>query len=180
MINENQLKSNSADGAILSMIAHFRAQYALKQHTADCRNAYQRTVILEVKDLTCPCVIVIPRKWDPSRKHRDTLLPEGLLRHTPFSIYFIFSVLLMYVRRVSQKLTIQELCRRAGISISTLYRWKMRYRDRFLLWLRRHRRSAPEAQGSAVTADICQTLEIYSEFQTEYTENRNEAAAFSQ
>ena len=180
MINENQLKSNSADGAILSMIAQFRAQYALNQHASDCRNAYQRTVILEVKDLICPCVIVIPRKWDPSRKHRDTVLPEGLLRHTPFSIYFIFSVLLMYVQRISQKLTIQELCRKAGISVSTLYRWKMRYRYCFLLWMRRHRRSAPETQESAVTAGICQTLEIHFELQTEYTENRNEAAAFSQ
>jgi transposase-like protein len=52
-----------------------------------------------------------------------SLLPDILIPYSPYSIRFIFTVLIAYYKRTT---TVAAICEHFGIAISTLYAWKKR------------------------------------------------------
>jgi hypothetical protein len=63
-------------------------------------------------------------------------LPDNLIPYSPYTLLFIVRVLKAYLNR---KVTVENLCDRYQISISTLYRWKARFRQHTNLLLKAFR-----------------------------------------
>ena len=64
--------------------------------------------------------------------HTHALLPSALVPYSSYSLRFILLVLRDYFLRTA---CVEELCRRAGISVSSLYRWKALFLTHKALWL---------------------------------------------
>lgn len=179
MIDDNHAKSNDdEESSLRRLIADVREQISTK-NLEPPKNAYSRSVILEPADCACPVQLTVIRTWDrKSRKRISVQLPTGLLRHTPFTIHFVFLVLLAYQRRTFKHHTVEQVCRDAGISVSTLYRWKSRYFSRFRQWLVILIRARPCARARPEEPP-CHELDMYSPKPSMYDENNRKAAAFS-
>lgn len=179
MIDDNHAKSNAAgESDLCRLIAEIREQISV-QNLKTAKNKYRRSVILEPADCANPVVLTVPRTWDRStRKRTSAQLPDGLLRHTAFTLHFIFRTLLVYLKRSSSGHTVEQVCSEAGISISTLYRWKRRYLSRFRLWLVSLIRAQPGTRARPEEPP-CHATDMYSPKPPMYDDNNRKAAAFS-
>lgn len=179
MIDDNHAKSNAAgESDLCRLIAEIREQINT-QNLKTAKNAYSRSVILEPADCANPVVLTVPRTWDRStRKRTSAQLPDGLLRHTAFTLHFIFRTLLVYLKRSSSGHTVEQVCSEAGISISTLYRWKRRYLSRFRLWLVSLIRARPGIRARPEEPPYHAT-DMYSPKPPMYDDDNRKAAAFS-
>ena len=179
MIDDNHAKSNAAgESDLCRLIAEIREQISV-QNLKTAKNKYRRSVILEPADCANPVGLTVPRTWDRStRKRTSAQLPDGLLRHTAFTLHFIFRTLLVYLKRSSSGHTVEQVCSEAGISISTLYRWKRRYLSRFRLWLVSLIRARPGTRARPEEPP-CHATDMYSPKPPMYDDNNRKAAAFS-
>ena len=64
--------------------------------------------------------------------HTHALLPSPLVPYSSYSLRFILTVLRNYFLH---RACVQEICKHAGIAISTLYRWKALFLAHKALWL---------------------------------------------
>ena len=64
--------------------------------------------------------------------HTHALLPSTLVPYSSYSLRFILTVLRAYFLGLKG---VQQICDRAGISVSTLYRWKALFLSHKALWL---------------------------------------------
>jgi len=68
--------------------------------------------------------ILVKRVYCASCKTASAVLPDVLVPHKTYSLFFILYVLRAYILR---KDTVVNLCSHFGISVTTLYAWKKRY-----------------------------------------------------
>lgn len=76
--------------------------------------------------------VVVRRYQCSSCGHTHALLSSALIPYSSYSLRFILLVLRDYFLRTA---CVQELCERAGISVSSLYRWKDLFLTHKALWL---------------------------------------------
>ena len=76
--------------------------------------------------------VAVRRYQCSSCGHTHALLPSALVPYSSYSLRFILRVLRDYFLRTA---CVQELCERAGISVSSLYRWKTLFLTHKALWL---------------------------------------------
>ena len=94
--------------------------------------SYERCLIsFEHNESVC-YVITITRLICPSCNHTHAILPDILIPHGSYSLLFILNLLRDYF---TGSLTVQELCDRYQISVSTLYAWKRLFYIHKKLWL---------------------------------------------
>ena len=60
-----------------------------------------------------------------------TVLPDTLLPFTAYTLQFVLHVLKEYTERTC---TVVEVCAKWAIFVSTLYRWKKRYKEQYDAW----------------------------------------------
>lgn len=68
-----------------------------------------------------------------SRRHTHALLPDVLIPYGSYSLRFILTVLLNYLKRTD---TVADLCHYWNIAISTLYDWIHLFIDQYNSWCR--------------------------------------------
>lgn len=76
--------------------------------------------------------VAVRRYQCSSCGHTHALLSSALVPYSSYSLRFILRVLRDYFLRTA---CVQELCVRAGISVSSLYRWKALFLTQKALWL---------------------------------------------
>lgn len=76
--------------------------------------------------------ITVQRYQCSSCGHTHALLSSALVPYSSYSLRFILLVLRDYFLG---RASIQKICENAGISISTLYRWKVQFLKHKALWL---------------------------------------------
>jgi hypothetical protein len=96
-----------------------------------------------------------------SCEHTYSVLPDLFVPHKSYSILFIILVLRASIIRTG---SIEALCSRYGIAVSTYYRWKNRYRTHKSLCLDKLEQyffeKDPQLAGAA-PVDICFTSSLY-------------------
>lgn len=89
--------------------------------------------LVEWKDgLPATHEVTVQRYLCSSCGHTHALLSSALVPYSSYSLRFILLVLRDYFLR---KACVQKICQRAGISVSTLYRWKALFLTHKALWL---------------------------------------------
>lgn len=76
--------------------------------------------------------VTVQRYCCGSCRHTHALLPSMLIPYSSYSLRFILEVLRAYFLRMD---TVAGICGRAGIAVSTLYRWKKLFLTHKQLWL---------------------------------------------
>ena len=76
--------------------------------------------------------VTVQRYQCSSCGHTHALLPSLLVPYSSYSLRFILLVLRDYFLH---RACVQKICERAGISVSTLYRWKALFLVHKALWL---------------------------------------------
>ena len=69
--------------------------------------------------------------------YNHAILTDNLIPFTYFTLIFVLTVLKDYATRTSsnaKRHTVAEICEYWNISVSTLYRWKERYKDHYDAW----------------------------------------------
>lgn len=94
--------------------------------------SYKRYLISFEKGLTVISEIIITRLICSSCSHTHAILPEIIIPYGSYSLIFVLSVLRDYYL---SHMTIQTLCDKYQISISTLYAWKRLFLIHKKLWL---------------------------------------------
>lgn len=86
----------------------------------DTFDHYERYLVSWEDGGTVSRIITVERRQCASCGHTHAVLPSCLIPYKSYSLRFILIVLQNYFLRVC---TVEQLCERYGISISTLYRW---------------------------------------------------------
>ena len=76
--------------------------------------------------------VTVQRYQCSSCSHTHALLSSALVPYSSYSLRFILVVLRAYFLR---RACVQTICEQAGISVSTLYRWKSLFLAHKALWL---------------------------------------------
>lgn len=76
--------------------------------------------------------VTVQRYRCSSCRRTHALLPSMLVPYSAYSLRFILQVLRAYFLRTD---TVAGICERAGIAVSTLYRWKKLFLTHKQLWL---------------------------------------------
>lgn len=88
--------------------------------------------MVEWKGLPVTHEVTVQRYQCSSCGHTHALLPSPLVPYSSYSLRFILLVLRSYFLH---RACVQEICERAGIAVSTLYRWKALFLAHKALWL---------------------------------------------
>lgn len=158
IIANNNSKRNTNDTSSLADELQF-TQYSLDHYNPDshaCQrcgkriwyngrqcSSYRRgiTYVREGKRVDDECIIPIclcpacgksdRRGGTPNGDYYHAILPDNLIPFTYFTLLFILTVLDEYAKRTR---TVSQICEYWSVSISTLYRWKKRYKDHYDAW----------------------------------------------
>lgn len=76
--------------------------------------------------------ITIVRYRCSSCGHTHAVLPESIIPYKSYSFLFIIAVMMDYFKR---SLTVEEICAKYNISVSTLYSWKKLFLEQKKIWL---------------------------------------------
>ena len=93
---------------------------------------YTRYLISFKNNHCVTSLITIDRVICSSCDHTHAILPDILIPHSSYGILFIIQVLRDYFKK---SFTVEHLCERYQISISTLYAWKKLFLLHKKLWL---------------------------------------------
>ena len=113
------------------------------KHTLERHDTYHRDYIYIQNGKVKICPVTIPRFICPSCGSTHAYLPSCIIPHSSYSLFFVLAVLRMYYLK---HLTVERLCEKFMISISTLYHWIKLFRLHKRLWL--------DVISHAVTSDI--------------------------
>lgn len=94
--------------------------------------SYTRYLVEWKEDLPITHEVTVQRYRCSSCGHTHALLPSPLVPDSSYSLRFILLVLRNYFLR---RACVSKICDRAGISVSTLYRWKALFLAHKTLWL---------------------------------------------
>ncbi len=95
-------------------------------------SCYDRYLISFENSCVSSCQITIVRYKCSSCGHTHAVLPESIIPYRSYSFLFIISVMMDYFKR---PLTIEGICDKYNISVSTLYSWKKLFLQQKKLWL---------------------------------------------
>ena len=84
------------------------------------------------EDLPVTHEVTVQRYQCSSCGHTHALLSSALVPYSSYSLRFILMVLQAYFLH---RACVRTICERAGISVSTLYRWKSLFLAHKALWL---------------------------------------------
>lgn len=76
--------------------------------------------------------ILVERLRCESCGHTQAVLPDHIVPYSTYSLFFILRILGRYFFKLE---TVEELCRRYGITPSMLYQWKAVYQAHKEIWL---------------------------------------------
>ena len=94
--------------------------------------SYTRYLVEWKEDLPITHEVTVQRYQCSSCGHTHALLPSPLVPYSSYSLRFILLVLRgCFLHRAC----VQKICEHAGISVSTLYRWKALFLAHKSLWL---------------------------------------------
>jgi len=93
---------------------------------------YQRYLVSFEHGNTISHIVTIERYKCSSCGHTHAILPESLIPYQSYSFLFIIAVLRDYF---TKSLTIERICEKYNISISTLYAWKNLFIRNKKIWL---------------------------------------------
>ena len=93
---------------------------------------YERYMITIHKGMRKEYRILIPRVICDSCEATHALIADVLIPHSSYTLRFILHVLRAYFNR---DCTVEIMCERFGISISTFYDWKNLFKEHANLWL---------------------------------------------
>ena len=105
-----------------------------KCHAKGCcrmHASYTRDIISFYHGKRQESQVVIPRVYCESCGKTHALIPEQLIPYGSYSIRFILAIIYVYSQK---KYTIEKLCERYSISVSTLYTWLKLFKDHFNSW----------------------------------------------
>lgn len=94
--------------------------------------SYTRYLVEWKDSLPVPHEVTVQRYLCSSCGHTHALLSSALVPYSSYSLRFILLVLRDYFLGRS---CVQKICERAGISVSTLYRWKTLFLTHKSLWM---------------------------------------------
>ena len=94
--------------------------------------SYKRYLVEWKKDFPVTYEVTVQRYQCSSCGHTHALLPSPLVPYSSYSLRFILLVLRDYFLH---RACVQKICEHAGISVSTLYRWKALFLAHKSLWL---------------------------------------------
>jgi len=101
----------------------------------DCckpHDGYERDLITIHKGCRKEYRIIVPRVMCNSCDTTHALLADVLIPHSSYSLRFVLHVLRAYFNR---NCTVEIMCERFGISISTFYDWRKLFKEHANLWL---------------------------------------------
>lgn len=102
------------------------------KHRCSSHSYYERDmIVIENGSVICHS-LTIPRVICSSCGHTHAILPDVLIPYGSYSLFFILRVLRLYFLH---SFTIEKLCSRYEISISTLYAWVHLFQKQKSLWL---------------------------------------------
>lgn len=102
------------------------------RHLCSFHSSYERDmIVIENGSVVCHS-ITISRVICSSCGHTHAILPDVLIPHGSYSLFFILRVLRSYFLH---SFTVEKLCSRFEISISTLYAWVDLFQKQKALWL---------------------------------------------
>lgn len=101
-------------------------------HTCSAHASYERYLISFESGEPVYYHITVPRVICESCGHTHAILPEIIIPYGSYSVLFILTVLRDYYIRSG---SIQELCDKYQIAVSTLYLWKHLFQKHKKLWL---------------------------------------------
>lgn len=102
------------------------------KHSCSLHGNYNRDLIVIKSGLIVNHSVSIPRVICSSCSHTHAILPAVLVPYGSYSLFFILTVLKDYFLRSG---TIDYLCTRYQISVSTLYSWIHLFYSQKRLWL---------------------------------------------
>lgn len=99
----------------------------------DCRihSHYDRYIIDFIAGKT-DCTSITVTRVICSCGHTHAVLPDPIIPYRSYSLFFILRVLMEYFLKCS---TVEQLCKRFGITPSILYKWKQLFLDHRREWL---------------------------------------------
>jgi len=112
---------NIFNNANLTDTSHFQCPYCHRKGDFKKLPSYQRYMISYNGDSRTEVLVTIPRIQCPSCGHTHALIPDNLIPYGSYTIKFVLRILLEYLKR---KTSVEALCNKWNISISTLYEWK--------------------------------------------------------
>lgn len=101
-------------------------------HSLERHDKYHRDYIYTQNGKIKMCSVAIPRLICSSCRRTHAYLPSCIIPHSSYSIFFVLAVLRLYFLKC---LTVEKLCEKFLISISTLYHWIKLFRLHKSLWL---------------------------------------------
>lgn len=101
-------------------------------HTCSLHAHYNRDMIALEDSLPKVYSVSVPRLLCSSCGHTHAFLPACLIPYGSYSLFFILTVLRLYFLR---SYTVENLCIRFSISVSTLYAWIHLFSRQKSLWL---------------------------------------------
>ena len=102
------------------------------KHTLERHDTYHRDYIYIESSKVTTCSVAIPRLICSSCGSTHAYLPSCIIPHSSYSLFFVLAVLRLYYLK---RLTVESLCEKFLISISTLYHWIELFRLHKRLWL---------------------------------------------
>jgi len=93
---------------------------------------YERYLISFENGRTVSCQITIVRYRCSSCGHTHAILPELIIPYQSYSLLFILAVMRDYF---ISSLTVEDICAKYDISVSTLYSWKGLFLRHKKIWL---------------------------------------------
>ena len=93
---------------------------------------YKRYMITIYKGKRVEYEIYIPRVFCDSCKCTHALISDVLIPHGSYTLRFVLHVIRAYF---SRNCTVEIMCERFGISISTFYVWRNLFKEHANLWL---------------------------------------------
>lgn len=121
------------------------------------------------------------RGGTPSGDYNHAGITENLIPFTYFTLLFVLTVLHEYAGRYNpeHRTTVAEITRKWDISISTLYRWKKRYKDHYDAWAasmdrirklqEESEKSTPEeAEAEAIGKSLCGVFSVLAQLPADF------------
>ncbi len=102
------------------------------RHCCSPHGVYERDLIVLNNGTPVVRKLSIPRLICSSCKHTHAFLPACLIPYGSYSLFFLLKVLRLYFLHF---LTVEQLCDRFSISLSTLYTWIHLFYEQKSLWL---------------------------------------------
>lgn len=102
------------------------------RHCCSLHGVYERDLIVLKNGTSVVRNLSIPRLICSSCKHTHAFLPACLIPYGSYSLFFLLEVLRLYFLHF---LTVEQLCNRFSISVSTLYTWIHLFYEQKSLWL---------------------------------------------